>query len=33
MTAARISMAVTGVLLASVALAGPPRYERSASSE
>src|SRR5687767_5938729 len=28
MSAARISMAVTGVLLASVALAGPPRYER-----
>lgn len=29
MTAARVSIAVTGVLLASVALAGPPRYERS----
>jgi uncharacterized protein YcfJ len=36
MSAARVSMAVTGVLLAGVALASPPsysRYERSSSSE
>ena len=35
MSAARISMAVAGVLLAGVALATPPhsRYERSASAE
>ncbi len=36
MSAARVSMAVTGVLLAGVAMASPPphaRYERSSSTE